>query len=175
TDAQGRLRFDRPLLEGEAGSRAKMVMAYGPLGDLAVLDLDRAPVDLSAQAVGGKTDARTAPGAVDAYLYADRGIYRPGETAHVNALLRDHDTRAVKDRKGFVVVHRPSGTEFARYRFEKTPLGSIAADVPLPKTAPRGMWTVSIELDGVDDPAGSLKLDIEDFAPQRLDVKLQGR
>jgi uncharacterized protein YfaS (alpha-2-macroglobulin family) len=175
TDAQGRLRFDRPLLAGEAGGKARMVMAYGPQGDLAVLDLDRAPVDLSSQGVGGKADARAAPGAVDAYVYADRGIYRPGETAHVNALLRDHDTRAVKDRKGFIVVRRPSGTEFARYRFEKTPLGSIASDVVLPKTAPRGMWTAAIELDGVEEPAGSLRFDVEDFAPQRLAVTLQGR
>ncbi|HEY0435851.1 MAG TPA: MG2 domain-containing protein, partial [Phenylobacterium sp.] len=179
TDAQGRLRFDKPLLEGDAGDKARMVMAYGPQGDLAVLDLDRAPVDLSSQGVGGrvagKPDARAVKGAVDAYLYADRGIYRPGETAHVNALLRDHDTRAVKDRKGFIVVHRPSGTEFARYRFDKTPLGSIAADVVLPKTAPRGQWKVALELDGVDEPAGSLALDVEDFAPQRLAVTLQGR
>ncbi len=84
TDAQGRVRFDRPLLDGEGAADAKMVMAYGADGDLAVLDLDRALVDLSKQGIGGRTDeaagtpAARWPLAVDGYLYADRGIYRPG-------------------------------------------------------------------------------------------------
>ncbi|MBS0492280.1 MAG: alpha-2-macroglobulin family protein, partial [Proteobacteria bacterium] len=56
SDAQGRVRFDRPLLDGEGAADAKMVMAYGPQGDLAVLDLDRAPVDLSKQGIGGRTE-----------------------------------------------------------------------------------------------------------------------
>jgi len=40
---------------------------------------------------------------VDAYLYTDRGVYRPGETVHLNALLRDREARAVKDRKGAII------------------------------------------------------------------------
>src|SRR5690606_11453547 len=56
TNASGRARFDRPLLEGEDGMRPRMLMAYGAQGDLAVLDLDRSPVDLSAQGVGGRTE-----------------------------------------------------------------------------------------------------------------------
>jgi len=178
SDAAGRVRFDRPLLVGEGGGKAKMVMVYGPQGDLAALDLDRAPVDLSRQGVGGRSagdDARAAAGAVDAYLYGDRGIYRPGETAHLNALLRDRETRAVKDRKGAIVIRRPSGVEFIRYRFESTPLGAAAADLVLPKTAPRGQWTASVELDGAEKPAGSLAFEVQDFAPQRLAVTLQGR
>lgn len=181
SDPQGRLRFPKPLFAGKGGGRAKMVMAYGPQGDLAMLDLDRAPADLSSQGVGGRTDdaagkePRTAQGAVDAYLYADRGVYRPGETVHVNALLRDRETRAVKDRKGAIVVYRPSGVEFARYRFDKTPVGSIAADVAIPKAAQRGQWSANLELDGVDRAAGTLTFDVEDFAPQRLDVKVAGR
>ncbi len=183
SDPQGRLRFPKPLFAGEGGGRAKMVMAYGPQGDLAVLDLDRAPADLSSQGVGGRADPassdakapRVSQGAVDAYLYADRGVYRPGETVHVNALLRDRETRAVKDRKGALVVYRPSGVEFARYRFDKTPVGSIAADVAIPKAAQRGQWSANLELDGVDRAAGTLTFDVEDFAPQRLDVKVAGR
>jgi len=189
TDAMGRVRFDRPLLEGEDAARAKMVMAYGPQGDLAVLDLGRAPVDLSRQGVGGQarqedngeTDddspaaaAKKAVAPVDAYLYADRGIYRPGETVHVNALLRDREARAVKDRKGFIVFRRPSGVELIRYSFQKTPFGSAAANVVLPKNAPRGRWRATVEIEGVEKPAGELKFAVEDFAPQRLAVTAKG-
>ena len=108
SDASGRVRFPRPMLKGEGAAAAKMVMAYGAMGDLAVLDLDRSPVDLSSQGVGGRapnpddtgkpTDGRTVKSDVDAFLYADRGIYRPGETAHVVALVRDREAKAIKDR-----------------------------------------------------------------------------
>lgn len=179
TDAQGRVKFDRPLLEGTGAEDAKMVMAYGPQGDLAVLDLDRAPVDLSKQGIGGRTagdtKGRTTAGAVDAYAYADRGIYRPGETVHINALLRDREVKAVKDRKGVIVVRRPSGVEFQRFAFDKTPTGSAGADVVLPKSAPRGRWSAKVEIDGLETPAGELTFSVEDFAPQRLAVTAVGQ
>jgi uncharacterized protein YfaS (alpha-2-macroglobulin family) len=183
TDAAGRVKFDRPLLEGDGSSKAKMVMAYGPQGDLSVIDLDRAPVDLSKQGIGGRTqdsDAASTKGraqasAVDGYLYADRGIYRPGELVHVNALLRDREAKAVKDRKGAIVVRRPSGVEFKRYAFDAAPLGSVGADIALPKSAPRGRWTARLEIDGLSQPSGELSFSVEDFAPQRLAVTATGR
>ncbi|WP_310540653.1 alpha-2-macroglobulin [Phenylobacterium sp.] len=182
-DASGRVRFDHALLEGEGPADAKMVMAYGPAGDLAVLDLDRAPVDLSKQGIGGRTTespdggvaGRSVSTAVDAYIYGDRGIYRPGETVHLNALLRDREVKAVKDRKGAIVVRRPSGVEFKRYAFDRAPTGSVGADVVLPKSAPRGRWTAKVEIDGLEQPAGTLSFSVEDFAPQRLAVTAVGQ
>lgn len=175
TDAAGRVRFDRPLLDGEDAGRAKMVMAYGPQGDLAVLDLDRAPADLSRQGVDGRTAPTKGAAAVDAFVYADRGVYRPGETVHLNALLRDREARAVTSRKGAIVVRRPSGVEFKRYRFEDTPIGAAAADVALPKSAPRGLWRVTLELEGADAPSGEHSFEVQDFAPQRLAVTASGQ
>ena len=183
SDASGRVRFDRPLLDGQGAEHAKMVMAYGPQGDLAVLDLDRAPVDLSKQGVGGRTSedkeagtsGRTASSVVDGYLYADRGIYRPGETVHINALLRDHEARAIKDRKGAIVVRRPSGVEFKRLAFDKAETGAVTVDIALPKAAPRGRWNATLEIDGLEGSAGALSFSVEDFAPQRLAVTATGQ
>jgi len=183
SDASGRVRFDRPLLDGQGAEHAKMVMAYGPQGDLAVLDLDRAPVDLSKQGVGGRTSedkeagtsGRTASSVVDGYLYADRGIYRPGETVHINALLRDHEAKAIKDRKGAIVVRRPSGVEFKRLAFDKAGNGAVAVDIVLPKAAPRGRWNATLEIDGLEGSAGALSFSVEDFAPQRLAVTATGQ
>ncbi len=179
-DASGRIRFDHALLAGEGPGAAKMVMAYGPQGDLAVLDLDRSPVDLSKQSTGGRTSddsvgGRASASLVDAYIYSDRGIYRPGETLHVNALLRDREVKAVKDRKGAIVVLRPSGVEFKRYPFATAPQGVASADIALPKSAPRGGWTARVDIDGLDKPAGQMSFQVEDFAPQRLAVTALGQ
>lgn len=172
-DSDGRVHFAKPLLEGEGSQHAKMVMAYGPKVDFTALDLDRSPIDLSHQPVSG----RTAPGEVDAYLYADRGIYRPGETAHLVAMVRDRLAKAIKDRKGALVIRRPSGVEYQRVRFDRLDNGALAQDVILPKTAPHGRWKATLEMDGADKdkPAGELSFQVEDFAPQRLDVKIDGK
>ncbi|WP_374574039.1 alpha-2-macroglobulin [Phenylobacterium sp.] len=180
SDAAGLVRFDHPLLAGRGAMNAKMVMAYGAQGDLAVLDLDRPPADLSKLGVGGRAETVSTAGretktVVDGYLYSDRGVYRPGETAHLSALLRDRQAQAVKDRKGEIVVRRPSGVEFKRYAFDKAPDGSTGADVVLPKSAPRGRWRASLMIDGLDDPVGEMSFSVEDFAPQRLAVDLDAK
>ena len=51
----------------------------------AFLDLRRAAFDLTDRGVGG----RSPPGPVDAFLYTERGVYRPGETVQAMAMLRD--------------------------------------------------------------------------------------
>jgi len=181
TDSSGRVRFLRPLLKGEGASAAKMLMAYGPQGDLAVLDLDRSPVDLSAQGTGGRaapageakvTAGRSAKADIDAFLYADRGIYRPGETVHVVAMIRDREAHAVSARKGALIIRRPSGVEFKRVSFTRADAGAVAQDIALPKTAPRGRWSAEVRMDGIDDPVGTFSFSVEDFVPQRLAVNL---
>ena len=179
SDGDGHVRFAKPLLDGKGADVAKMVMAYGPGADFTTMDIARSPVDLSNQGVGGRqpdaqglTAGRSAAGAVDSYVYSDRGIYRPGETVRLVALLRDLEAKAVKDRKGVIVVKRPSGVEAARWRFDGSPSGFASADFVLPKSAPRGRWSAEIDLQGVDKPAGNYSFSVEDFAPQRLAVEV---
>ena len=183
SDTDGHVRFDHALLDGQGGGKAARVMAYGPKADFTLLDLDRSPLDLSNQLKGepGRTlpgakggDGRAATTAVDGYLYTDRGIYRPGETVHLVAMVRDHLSRAVKDRKGALVIRRPSGTEFRRIRFDGTPDGDLAQDIVLPRSSPRGAWKVALQMDGTDDPSGEASFEVQDFAPQRLAVSVTG-
>jgi len=184
TDSSGRVRFLRPLLEGEGAMKPKMLMAYGGEGDLAVLDLDRSPVDLSKQGMGGRnapgsdgeeTGGRKLDNDIDGFLYSDRGIYRPGETVHLAALVRDRASKAVKDRKGVIVVKRPSGVEFKRIAFDRADGGAVTSDISLPKSAPRGRWRASLEIEGIKGPVGEMAFSVEDFAPQRLAVDTDGR
>ncbi len=184
TDAMGRVTFAHSLLEGTNALTPKMVMAYGAEGDLAVLDLDRSPIDLSKQNAGGRvpgeSDADALGGrqvttAVDGYLYLDRGIYRPGETVHLSTLVRDQQAKAVAERKGEIVVLRPSGLVFQRIAFNGSPGGALANDIVLPATAPFGQWTVNLQIEGVKDASGSTTFQVQDFAPQRLAVTADGQ
>jgi membrane carboxypeptidase/penicillin-binding protein PbpC len=76
--------------------------------DFVSLDLDAAAFDLSDRGVAGTKQ----PGPLDAFLWTDRGIYRPGEVVHLTALLRDNGGGPVT-RPARLRVLRPNGQVFA--------------------------------------------------------------
>ena len=169
TDGEGRIAFNRPIMSGTGNSTPKLVLAFGAEGDLGVLDLSRAAVDLSSEDVGG----RRTPGDVDAYLYTERGIYRPGETVHISALLRDRSGISVNDRSGSLIVYRPNGLEAAKIRFDDPDGSAVLHDFDLSRSAARGSWRAVVEMDG-GGIAGSVGWSVEDFVPQRIRVSLDG-
>lgn len=168
TDSIGRAHFPAGLVRGDGGNRPAALMAYGASDDFAVLDLTRAAFDLSDRGVSG----RKTPGPLDAFLYTERGVYRPGETVHVTALLRDDETRAVDRFPLTVKVLRPSGTEFYRGVVPASGAGGHALPIGLTRTAPMGRWTINAYGDPEDDPIGTVTFQVEDFVPERLAVEV---
>ncbi len=167
TGEDGRVRFAGPILSGSGNAAPKLVMAYGARGDIAVIDLTRAPVDLSELDVGG----RRVPGPVDAYVYSERGIYRPGETVHLVALLRDREARMITGRPGELTVRRPNGLVAETVRFEGTETGAVVHDFTLADDAQRGEWRAELTIDGMGR-AGGARFAVEDFVPQRVALEL---
>ena len=169
SNEQGRVAFDKPLTNGAGNMAPKLVLAFSAKGELAALDLTRAPVDLSEHVTGG----RRTPGLVDAYVYTDRGIYRPGETVNISALLRDRAGRQVDDRTGNLVIYRPNGLVAEKIRFDDPDSGAVLKSFILPKGASRGQWRAALEVDGLTDTSGAARFAVEDFVPQRIAVDLK--
>ncbi|KCZ60977.1 alpha-2-macroglobulin family protein [Hyphomonas chukchiensis] len=169
SNEQGRVAFDGPLINGAGNLAPKMILAYSAKGELAALDLTRAPVDLSEHVAGG----RRTPGIVDAYVYTERGIYRPGETVQISALLRDRAGRQVEKRAGHLVIYRPNGLVAEKVRFDAPDSGAVLDSFELPKGASRGQWRAAIEIDGLAETSGAATFAVEDFVPQRIAVDLK--
>ena len=170
TNAEGRAVFPAATISGTGNLAPKMVLAYRGDDDFAALDLARSPLDLSAFDVAGRTGA----GPVEAYLYTDRGVYRPGETVRLTALVRDRSGRAALDRPATLTVAKPDGSLLLERRIEPTGMaGAVFRDVAIPTGAPRGRYTATLALDGLDGPAGTLKWAVEDFVPEQLRVALR--
>src|SRR6185312_8259224 len=85
TGSDGRADFEAGLFRATGGDEPVVVMAYGANSDFSFLDLRRGAFDLTDRGVGG----RSSPGPIDAFLYTERGVYRPGETVQATTLLRD--------------------------------------------------------------------------------------
>ena len=164
TDASGRVKFDAPMIKGIGASSPKMVMAYGKENDYAILDLQRSPLDVSDFEVGG----RYLSGEIDAYGFAERGVYRPGETAHLTVMLRDAQVHAIKDRAVTLKVQKPNKAVVFTKRFESAPKGGVLTwDYEVPASAPRGIWTVLMAAEG-SGGLGKIEFSVEDFVPQKL-------
>ncbi|HTZ76870.1 MAG TPA: alpha-2-macroglobulin [Stellaceae bacterium] len=168
TDADGHLRFDPGLLRGPGGNSPLAVMAYGKEGDFTFEDLSRPAFDLSDRGV----DGRALPGPVDAYLYTDRGIYRPRETVHVVALLRDRAAEAMPGTPLTLIARRPDGVEYRRATIADETVGAVHYDIALTETAAHGRWQVDAYLDPKGEAVGHAEFEVEDFVPQRLKVDL---
>ena len=132
-----------------------------------MLDLTSAAFDLSDRGVAGLPH----PGPLDAYVWLDRGIYRPGETAQVMALLRDNAGRPA-DIPVHVIVKRPNGQVF----LDATPARAAEASVHLPVTlssgAPAGTWTIEVKADPGLPPIGRAEFRVDAFVPDRMAVEL---
>ncbi|MDT7951545.1 MAG: alpha-2-macroglobulin [Acetobacteraceae bacterium] len=165
TDADGVARFPAPLLRG-TGPQAPQSL-HGQLGDdLVTLDLTTAAFDLSDRGVEGLPD----PGPLDAFAWTDRGIYRPGETVHLSALLRDAAGHPV-ELPAHLVIKRPNGQVFLDRVPERGPDGSLTLPVILPLSAPAGMWSADILADPKRPPIGHADLKVDAFVPDRMAVE----
>lgn len=171
SDGKGLLRFDAGLLRGEGGMAPVMVMAYGNDGDFNFLDLRRPGFDLSDRGVEGRRPA----GAVDAFLYTERGIYRPGETVELTTLLRDREAMALPGRRLTIRVKRPDGKEHQRFELSDTGGGAGHLSITLPISANRGQWEAAAHADPEGPAIGSVRFQVQDFVPQRLEVAIDKR
>jgi len=167
TDADGVARFAAPLLQGEGPQAPHSI--HGALGDdLVALDLTTAAFDLSDRGVEGQPH----PGALDAFAWTDRGIYRPGETVQVMALLRDA-AGAPAEIPAHVVVKRPNGQVFLDRVPQPGADAALYLPVQLSTTAPAGMWSVEVLADPRRPPIGKAEFRVDAFVPDRLAVDLE--
>ena len=167
TDGQGYARLDPGLLRGTGGREAALLMAYGN-NDYNFLDLSKPAFDLSDRGVEG----RAAPGPIDGFLYTERGVYRPGETVELMALVRDSRGYALPNAPLMLKLFRPDGVEAGQPAPGPTTLGAYHVQIPLALNARTGAWTVKAYSDPKGEPVGQVSFQVEDFMPQQLKLDL---
>ncbi|MGE4127847.1 MAG: alpha-2-macroglobulin [Hyphomicrobiaceae bacterium] len=168
SDDKGHVGFAAALAKGEGGLQPAILVAEKDAGaEYAFLDLTTAAFDLTDRGVKG----REAPGPIDGYLYAERGVYRPGETVHLTGLARDASAKADATPLT-LIVSRPDGVEHRRLLLPDQGLGGRSYSMALSSAAMTGTWRARLHADPSSPAIAQTAFLVEDFMPERLDMTL---
>ncbi len=168
TSDTGHVQFEAGLTRGEGALAPALLVVNDTRGDYAFLSLKAPAFDLSDRGVSG----RQVPAGLDAFVYAERGVYRSGEDVHVTALLRDGQGIAAVGVPLTLVVERPDGVEYRRVVAPDQGVGGRSLTVPLVSSAPTGTWRVRAFTDPKRPPVGEATFMVEDYVPDRLEFDL---
>ena len=175
TDATGRARF--PKLPDLKREKAPLLILAQKDSDFSFMPLRASGrnLDLSRFETGGVENATSAQ-QLSAYLFTDRGIYRPGEVTHLGMITRTADWKSsltglsldveISDPRTNVVRRdkiKLSETAFDEITFTTqaaSPTGTYQAVAWLPKDEKHR------------EMLGSVSFNVQEFEPDRMKVRL---
>ena len=165
----GQAQFEAGSCErGGRRGAPRLLAATDPQGDYAFLSLHAPAFDLTDRGVGG----RPAPNGLDAFVYAERGVYRSGETAYITALLRDAQGAAALGVPLTLVVERPDGVEFRRTRGRRPGRRRPRACAGAAGVRPDRHLACRAYTDPKRPAVGETTFLVEDYVPDRIEFDL---
>lgn len=185
TDATGRAQL--PSVKGLTREKQAAVLIVRKQGDLSFLPLNRADrnLDTSRFDVGGVYSAGM-PNQIQAYLFSDRGIYRPGDTMNIAILAKSANwEQKLTDLPVEVEVIDARGLTVRREKMKLGTSGAAEFVHTTQDTSPTGNYNINLNLardNGSATPGvpeapplrlGSVSVKVQEFMPDRMKVSAQ--
>ncbi|MET0591256.1 MAG: MG2 domain-containing protein, partial [Polyangiaceae bacterium] len=109
---------------------------------------------------------------VRGFVHSDRGLYRPGDTAHLRGLMRvlraGEGLRVPSEPNVQIQVRDPRGHEIARHTKKLSRFGGFDLDVPIGEDAKLGDYSVHASISGGEV---SERFSVEEYRPATIEVK----
>ena len=160
---------------------AGVALAAMPIGEAPALILAEKAGDLTFMAldqnerpgVAGSSSGRPylAKG-YEVFVCAERGVYRPGDVARISGLVRGTAFKTPPKMPLELVVAKPDGRTLLKKTVTSESSGRLLADVKVPYAAPSGRYVVSCRLLGSKTPLGKAELQVADYIPRTLRMRL---
>lgn len=128
--------------------------------------LDNSLIQTSRFDVGGRTPNSSG---LNAMIYAERNLYRPGETMHVSTVVRDEKWNDPGEIPVKFKLIAPNGKEISTMRKILNEEGSAETQFTTPTTALTGDYTLQL-LSGNDVLLNTYDISVEEFMPDRIKV-----
>ncbi len=111
--------------------------------------------------------------AYDAFLYADRDLYRPGETVHLRWLVRTHYGDALAKVPLVLTVTKPNGQDLLSQPTTLSELGTGGTDIVTQKSYPTGKYLATLKVPDTNSPLGTYQFSVEEFVPNRIKAEVK--
>ena len=159
--------FKKALLEGSGGMKAQAIYAYGKDGDFNVLNLALNSLDLSDRGV----DGRVLPKDYDAFIYSNRGIFKPKEKIPFHTLIKKLNKTPASNLKVIAKLIDSSSNEVDKLLLATDEFGYSTGEFELSKNAKTGRYKIALYASS-KEPIGVLNFLVEDFVPPKIEIKL---
>ncbi|MFO7973291.1 MAG: MG2 domain-containing protein, partial [Candidatus Hydrogenedentota bacterium] len=111
--------------------------------------------------------------AYDAFIYADRELYRPGETVHARWIVRTNYGDALAETPLLLKVLKPNGRILKSQVTNLSAFGTGTLDIETQKQFPTGKYTIMLVVPGSEESVGSYQFSLEEFVPNRIETKVE--
>ncbi|NML22798.1 alpha-2-macroglobulin family protein [Pseudoflavitalea sp. G-6-1-2] len=148
-----------------AGFKPAMIIAK-TAEDFNFLPFNSTSVNTSRFEVGGKRSNSTG---LDAFIYPERDIYRPGEKVNFSVIIRDKLWKSPGELPVKLKFLMPNGKEMKSFRKSLNAQGSLEGDIDIATSAITGNYVLEVYTSN-DVLLGSKTFNIEEFVPDRIKV-----
>jgi len=177
TDAQGHARL--PAFDGFRGERLPVAVLATKAGDTSFLPFNEhqlPAMDYSRFDIEGVLASRLK--AVEAFVFTERGVYRPGDTVHVALMTRRRDWQPVLEGLPVrISLSDPRGREVGNHQDRLPYDGFLACDFAVGEGAALGVCQISADVldrsGHVMFRLGRRAIRVEEFQPDRMKVAVQ--
>jgi uncharacterized protein YfaS (alpha-2-macroglobulin family) len=175
TDGEGHARFPRP--EGLTREKTPTLFMVTSGADQSFLPYGRRDrlIDTSRFDVGGVREEGPTKG-LNAYLFSDRGLYRPGDEIRVGLIVKSRDWAGRLEGLPLEVhVTDARGLLVKRQRLRLPAAGFEEIRHTTPEVAPTGTYTVGVYVvknDRQDTLLGSTTVEVREFLPDRMKIRV---
>ncbi len=108
----------------------------------------------------------------EASLYTDRGVYRPSETVHLVAVVRNKNVAIPPEFPIKLEIYSPDDRLFHEFRSKVGPGGAAEFEVHVPVYALTGKYLAKLMLTE-EQELGRQSFNIEEFIPDRIKVTIK--
>ncbi|MGF1765023.1 alpha-2-macroglobulin family protein [Aliivibrio kagoshimensis] len=134
--------------------------------DQAILPFKEVALDLSEFEISGAQYSD-----INAFIYSNRDLIKPGELVPINVLLRDADGELVENQSLQLSVVKPDNQVMYSEQLVEQQKGYYRTDVSIPFDADVGRWRVEVRSDPTANrPLNGWFFQVQEFVPERMEL-----
>jgi len=167
TDSSGVAIYKIDDLPAENFDALMVTATYN--NDFNYLHFKRSEIDNSNYDISGATQNLSG---YDAFIYPERDIYRPDETIHLSAILRDYEWKTPSAIPLVLKIVSPNGKIYKTIKKTLNSYGSFEAEVYVPADALTGTYYAELYTSN-EVFLTSQSILVEEFMPDRIKVEVE--